>query len=428
LRETGRRVLLPGAHSWYRKRLRYIVARWGAETALWAINSWNDCSTPQEPQLGWLREMRDYVHSLTKGWRPLVYGSNFAREANAEMDYAQAGTALRSDRPNVTQECHFADRNEWFIPVLREQLWHGLARGKAAVMVWPHATVDRVGAWDTFRPVMDFMRQLPLLEGKWHPVQANATQAQSDTKPPYRTVIECGSYGDIPTWGVPATRDRFEIDPTKGDQWLMGFCPNLYGRNRTAWRRPPTFAFTLPGTGALILNFQEIGAGDQTLAATVDGKPVEPTVFKGGRRLLKGDECWVRFPLAAGPHEVRVDNAGADWLRMRKLYVAWDIATPAGLVQTIGRSNGDVGFLYVRNLTYSRVAQDVLGQKPQDLRDIRLAIDGLAKGARYAVRIVNTGSGEGRQQTLSTPADSQQLMVPLDRLAADAVIRFERKP
>jgi hypothetical protein len=113
---------------------------------------------------------------------------------------------------------------------------------------------------------------------------------------------------------------------------------------------------------------------------------------------------------------------------MRKLYVAWDIATPAGLVQTIGRSNGDVGFLYVRNLTYSRVAQDVLGQKPQNLRDIRLAIGGLAKGARYAVRTVNTESGEGRQQTLSTPADSQQLMVPLDRLAADAVIRFERKP
>jgi hypothetical protein len=70
------------AQSWYRKRLRYIVARWGAETALWAINSWNDCSTPFATQLAWLRGMRDEVHALTEGWRPLIYGSNFAREAN----------------------------------------------------------------------------------------------------------------------------------------------------------------------------------------------------------------------------------------------------------------------------------------------------------------------------------------------------------
>ncbi|MBT7162962.1 MAG: DUF5060 domain-containing protein [Victivallales bacterium] len=413
------------ARTWYRKRLRYIVARWGAETALWAINSWNDCSTPNEDQLSWLREMRDHVHALTKGWRPLVYGSNLVREANAEMDYAQAGAALRTDRPNVTQECHYTTASEWFRPVLRQQLWQGLAAGKAAVMVWPHVTVDRTNAWDTFRPVMELGQTLPLLEGTWGPVTVEVAAAETDGEPPYRTLIELGAYGDVPDWGHRATHGRFDIQPEQGDQWLTGYCRNLYGTSRKAWQRPPTLAFALPAPGALILDAQEIGGGTQILEATVDGTLAKKVTLAKGRRSLRDDERWIRIPLATGKHEVRLDNAGQDWLRLRKLYLAWDNPSAGRLVQVTGRTNGDVGFAYVRNLTHSRVAQEVLRQKPLELRNVSLRLKGLATGARYAIRVIDPETGEDRQK-LTVASSAVGLPITLDRLAVDAVIRFEK--
>ena len=413
------------ARTWYRKRLRYIVARWGAETALWAINSWNDCSTPSETHLAWLREMRDEVHALTKGWRPLVYGSNYAQRANAEMDYAQAGVTLRTDRPNVTQECHYTDNPQWFRPVLQQQLWQGLAAGKAAVMVWPHGTVDRAGAWDTFQPPMALARTLPLLTGTWGPMAVEITSAQTEAEPPYQTLVEFGAYGDVPSWGHRATHERFAIDPKQGDQWLTGFCSNLYGKNRETWRRPPTFALRLPGAGALILDAREIGGGTQILEATVDGTLAKTVTLTKGRRSLRDDERWIRIPLTKGTHEVRLDNAGDDWLRLRKLYLAWENPSAGRLVQVTGRTNGDVGFAYVRNLTHSRIAQEMLQQKPLGLRNVSLRLKGLSEDMRYTVQIIDPKTGRELQE-LTALASPSGLPITLDRLAADAVIRFEK--
>lgn len=417
----------PEARDWYRKRLRYIVARWGAETALWAIDSWNDCSDPQPAQLAWLREMRDEVHALTRGWRPLIYGSNYARAANTEMDYAQASNDPRNDRPNVTQECHYSEQTDWFVPVLREQLWQGLALGRAVTMVWPHVLVDKTNAWDTFRAPMEFAQTLPLLTGTWQSLPVTVGHAQAEGEPPYRSIIELSAYGDVPSWGQPATANRFEVRAEGGNQWLVGFCPNLYGKNRAAWRNPPTFVCTLPAPGALIADIDEIGGGTQVLSATVDGETTVTVSLPDGRRYPRPEERWARIPLPAGSHTVLLDNAGDDWLRLRKLYLAWDNPSADRLVQATGRTNGTVGFAYVRNLTHSRVAREVLRQQPLELYDVALSLAGLPEGSRYAVRLVDPGSGATIREFTAT-AGPDGLAIPLNRLATDLVLRFERQP
>jgi hypothetical protein len=292
-------------------------------------------------------------------------------------------------------------------------------------MVWPHVTVDRTNAWDTFRPVMELGQTLPLLEGTWGPVTVEVAAAETDGEPPYRTLIELGAYGDVPDWGHRATHGRFDIQPEQGDQWLTGYCRNLYGTSRKAWQRPPTLAFALPAPGALILDAQEIGGGTQILEATVDGTLAKKVTLAKGRRSLRDDERWIRIPLATGKHEVRLDNAGQDWLRLRKLYLAWDNPSAGRLVQVTGRTNGDVGFAYVRNLTHSRVAQEVLRQKPLELRNVSLRLKGLATGARYAMRVIDPKTGKDRQK-LTVASSAVGLPITLDRLAVDAVIRFEK--
>jgi hypothetical protein len=133
----------------YRNRLRYIVARWGYSTWLWAINSWNDEGEPTPEVRRWLIEMRDYVHDLVRGYRPIVYGSNL--RADDIMDCVQAGPGdLDLSKPNVAQELEFPRDRAWFAQVVRQTIWRDLARGSACDMVWPHTEVDELSAWDIF--------------------------------------------------------------------------------------------------------------------------------------------------------------------------------------------------------------------------------------------------------------------------------------
>ncbi len=467
----------------YRRRLRYIVARWGYSDALWAINSWNDCSEPGDAVLDWLGEMGDHVHSLAEGWRPLIYGSNYQRRANRLMDYAQGETGL--GRPAVVQECYFTEERHWFVPVLRDQLWDGLAGGKAAVMVWPHVTVDRLDAWQTFRPLTRFVADLPLNRGTWKPARVKVTSARvagegaastaaaapagqgatahggvsaapagrgtlptpampagdgaaragqdapaapDPAGPRLERVVELRAYGDVPAWGARATEWRFAIGLDTDQQWLQGFSPNLYGGSRPEWRNPPAFEVDLPAPGRLVVELDEIGGGTQQLVVTLDDKDLPPLRFEKGRRALSEAEKWVTVPLPAGKHRVTLDNRppGGDWLRLHTLYLAVSVESPAALIRARGMQSEGAGFLYLRNQTATRVYQQVLQGRPVTFADVRVLIEGVPAG-RYQAQVFDTHTG-AVIQTLVLSAGAGGLAVPLQVLNEDAAIKWRRLP
>jgi hypothetical protein len=189
----------PAARRAYRNRLRYILARWGYSTSLWAINSWNDESQAGPEVRDWLRGMRDFVHGMVRGYRPIIYGSNF--QADDLMDYAQAEGG--GAKPTVNQECEYTEEPDWFVPTLRREIWRGLARGLAAVMCWSHTTVDRLDAWRVFQPPLVFLDDLDPGRGQWRTATAEVVSA-GPLVGAARQIITIESAWNAPGWGERA--------------------------------------------------------------------------------------------------------------------------------------------------------------------------------------------------------------------------------
>ena len=418
------------ARQHYRNRLRYIMARWGYSTSLWAVNSWNDCSNPTPAALDWLREMRDHVHQLTDGYRPIVYGSNYRLEASAFMDYAQATPDAPRDRPQVMQECYYTDRAEDFAASLHDALWEGLAAGYAAVMVWPHVLVDQTDSWRVFEPVMRAAHGLPLNRGEWRRIQARVTGAEAGDREPHPRVYSVRPYGDVPNWAARATSNRFTIRADESTQWLEGACCNLYGdrEGRREWRNPPTFAVNFPGPARLLVELNEIGSGDQTLCVSVDGRETASVDLRGGRRSLEEDECWVAVPFDAGPHEIRVENGrpGADWISIRRYCFVVETERASDLVDLRGLRSDTHGFMYLSNQTASSLYRDVLGEPPALLSEVRVRVDGLTPG-HYDITMLNTQTGIA-EDSLAAESTDGTLDVKLAELRHDAALRFSRQP
>jgi hypothetical protein len=418
----------PEARRLYRNRLRYILARWGYSDSLWALDAWNNCQNPGPAELRWIREMRDQVHDLCRGWRPIIHGTNYRFAANQLSDYAQAERQLATDRPNVVQECYYTEDAAWFRPVLRRQLWEGLTQGLAAVMVWHHVLVEQTNAWRDFRPVMKTAAALPLHRGSWRPVQLTVTRADGvPPRAPY--LFEARAYGDVPEWGVRAPRNRFALDLSQRAQWLEGFGPTLYGDrpDRAGWRNPPTLVVDLPGPGRVLVETEEIGGGDQTLAISVDGAVAGQRTYTGGRRYIPEQDAWTEAPLAAGHHEIVVDNAqsGGDWLRLRRLVLALEGDRPEALVSAQGLTDGREGVVYLSNRSHDQLWETVTRQAPLTLRQVTLRLAGLEEGECQVCWVDPATGTRSPQATVACRDGAFEVSRP--ELGAEAALLFRRR-
>jgi len=421
----------PAAIAAYRKRLRYIIARWGYSPSLWVINAWNNYSITKPGVAGWVRTMRDYVHELCDSWRPIIYGTNYRYEAQTISDYAQAATRVPDDRPAVMQECYnLQEPIPQFQPALRDEIWRGLADGLAAIMVWPHAVVDKTGSWGVFNPPIRLAEGLPLTKPGWGPARVEIAHAEAPQGARLEQLTEIKPFGDVPFWGSKATRSRFAIDLNRTGQFLEGMSRSLYSgtnRVRKVWRNPPTFEVDMPQAGRIIAELYRYGAGHQLLTFKVDGKTVKQFKLQGktARDLLRS-EVWFEAPVPAGRHAVTVSNEGRDWINVRRYFFVFPLVSAAGMVSASGRANQDlaVGFAYLANRSAGQLYQELFKRKPCDLRDLAIRVAVRQEGT-YRVQVIDPVTGE-QTRAFAAEAAAGRLTFTLPRLSTSAVLRWEK--
>ncbi len=421
---------LAEARNIYRKRLRYILARWGYSDCLWAINSWNDMSNPDEIRVNWIKEMRDYVHSAVDGWRPIIYGSNFGYNSTEVTDYAQSGVELISTKPNVTQEGYHSQSDEWFKHTVLEQTWMGLTRGLGAWMVWPHEQVDRTKSWSVFRPTMEFAATQKLNQAGWMRATVNVSmirvdKANNDSDDELMEFVSLEAYGDIPEWGSRSSVNVFEVDlDSVGGQWLEGFSRTLYGKNHEKWRNPPTFIAHLPSPGFITVDFFEIGSGTSKIEIKVNGEQAVSHTFTGGRRYLNDEEGKVTVELPAGKVEIFLDITNGDWARIRTIYISWIMQIPTKLVKIDGQAHAEGGFLYLQNKTLNRIYLEVLKKNPVHLFDLQLNIKKLTQG-KYHVKQIDPETGDVIRDEM-VKAVNNALPITVPDIEKHTVLAFEK--
>lgn len=315
-----------------KNKYRYIIARWGYSSAIFAWELWNEVqftgsddrnwwtSGYIDEVVAWHDEMATYIKSIDPHEHPVT-----------TSDYYQLSTPLYElDSIDIVQE-HFYESptidvakkmirplmERFQKPVIagefgnisnqpdqdrlliRNGSWAGLMNGQSA-HAWWWDMIDPWGWYEDFKPLSIFAQGENL---------CNMNEL-SRAVPGNESILAeplMEGFNDVPVEGLHCyqTDDRFS-----GMAWLSAYLHAPWNPRKSN----PYFHVELPEDGQLILYVQKVSAASGSmLQITIDGSPVYNQSQPSG-----GENYQISVPITAGPHIVQVLNTGSDWIRISK--------------------------------------------------------------------------------------------------------------
>jgi hypothetical protein len=382
------------ALAFYRKRLRYTVARWGYSPQVLCWEFGNEfegwAGAKQEAVIAWHRQMAPvlaaldpYDHLISTSW-----WSKTGPEACwqiPELAIVQTHSYANNDF-NVALETHdycltqwngfqkphlfaeFGIRSHNFDPDadptgrgIHNTVWAAVASGCCgAPMPWWHENyIEPKNLYFHFQSIRNFMAGLPFGTARWRQVAVTVPAAiLSPARPSQRDVVARTRSG----FRKP-TAEVFRVSPeglVSNDAELLGL---LHGGGHRELVNPPTFEVAYPADGDFVLHIDKVSSSG-LLKVFVDGQLALEKPLPCGERCGKSWKyvtqwkLWesvydedVRVPVKAGAHRIRVENHGKDWVAVsryvftgcrtqeRQEVVCYALAAPSAAVVWI--QNGD---------------------------------------------------------------------------------------
>lgn len=351
----------PGpARTLFKRRLRYIVARYGAFTNVLAWELWNEQElTKVDIPLDWTREMAAYLHQIDPyhhlvttsfagtgdkaTWslpeidltQRHIYGDKGSLQDTVDA-YVQAARSTDGfHKPYLLAELGIA----WQGPDseydpdgrgtnLHNGLWAGALSGGfgGGCSWWWDSYVAPKNLWHTYRGLARFSETIDWPRRKFEPLAVRRPRFP-DTEPltwSDEHLPVAGEWGKASGKPIALNQD--------GD--LSGAIPGmLYGPAKHDLRVPTTLKVDVPHRCQFIVTIAEVSTAS-TLRISLNGKPAGDFPFDaapGGKNQISTTQQaqyhnWVaRFDqkcsidLPAGPHEIVLDNVAGDWMRIGAL-------------------------------------------------------------------------------------------------------------
>ena len=346
------------AKDFYKKRLRYIIARWGYSTSLLSLEFWNEVAAPKE----WVEEMANYIKEIDP-YRHLVTISLGSPPSADYRDfriwdldgidivqlhlYGYTGS-LRDHVPEIISDC-FTKVQRFRKPFLvgefgidsgkddkyydkagkgvnlHNGLWAAACSGSfgGAMNWWWDTYVEKKDLYYHYRALSNFVKTVAWSKGEWKRLES--------TPPIGKGAQALSAYSDV----VIRTKDEWrKVDTSEytiqNDGQIIGGLPNkyLYGTSKEDLRVTPTFIVNYPQAGKFIARVGTVSQGAQ-VSIFVDGEKVlsrdlpagEHVAGKEGRCEYKKEwDIWwchynedIAVDVSAGTHVIRLENTGPDW-------------------------------------------------------------------------------------------------------------------
>jgi hypothetical protein len=411
----------PQAKALFKRRLRYIVARWGYAPDLLAWELFNevdltdDYSQHRSAVITWHAEMAAELKRLDPNSHLVTTSLSGTTDADAPLwsidaidltqvhyyipggDQVGAQQALMNQfrrtfgKPTLIGEFCFTDaatarRLDPEGVYLHNALWASAfsgAYGGASIWWWDNY-IEPLNLYHRFAGIAAFIAGVDLEGYTWTP-----------TIP--RTKSAVGDLSLAPGFGFgQAPADHFEVLP-QGTSLppsadLGGF---LFGAIwNTDLRRPPVFAVDYSTAGRFEVLTADASGQDPTIEIWLDGskvldQPAQPATAYA-----------VNIP--AGRHQIRVDNQGTDWIRIER-YTFSDY-TPrlrAFALQTADRATG-----WVQNRDYNWQTLRQSG-RPTALNTGRLFIDAIGRDGQYHITWYSTDNAQIQNETTASAKDGR---------------------
>jgi hypothetical protein len=439
------------ARDLFRQRLRYIVARWGYSPDIfaWELIDEIDHTSNYDPQAAakWLNDTASYLKQLDQQGHLVTVGSaafDPLLASTPPLDFTTAQvyqrrpietsgdqttlvvSAVRSNletNPIPSLLTAFS-LNPWFEPTaedpqgvhFQDTLWASVLAGAggSAASDWWDTYIIPQGLQKYYAPLASFVTGVDWPNLNLQPAEAAliATDAAS-----YQPVRVSDFNRQFATGTVSAVVSH-TITSDGVFPAVSGLSSYLYGKvYNNQFSQAQIYEVTAP-----VNTYLEVGvrrASPQAsahLTVTVDGQSAIDLALS-----LDSKPVAVRVPLAAGSHEIILDNTGDDWLELDYLEIGQLLARARALTLRDSTAGVALAWLQHRDYTWDKVAA---GAERQPIL-LRYQLDKMLPGL-YSAEIWNPLTGAVVGQDLVRVHDDGLLSVdllPMDSMMALRVFR-----
>jgi hypothetical protein len=323
----------PKAIALTRAKYRYIIARWGYSPAIMAWELFNEVEstdgfkTDLNAVAKWHADMAAFFREQDP-YHHLITTSSWTTEPKLwpAMDYFQAHVyppdILSSianlddqqlDRPYFYGEIGLIDGVDRApAETIHRILWASLmSRSSGAAQYW---------SWDTVEP----SHLLAIFTAAHNFIEQSGILSRADLKPIdiLRQTADRGplTFGPALGW-ASSTQTHFHVLNDGKVDGIVGMSAYLQGIGKNHAMFPAaTFDVDYPAAGSFAVHVDQITANGAKLVVSIDGQiasTLDVAALPEGSRLKPNVDDTLSVEIPNGKHSIRLENVGADWIRIR---------------------------------------------------------------------------------------------------------------
>lgn len=410
-----------------KRKLRYIVARYGYSPHIMAWELWNEVqfsAAAQEDKwddvAAWHREMADFLRAQDAYDHLVTTSSEVPPAVFAPVDYYQRHAYPINLIPVLSAE-HFAGK-EWPIKpefvgefgpdntkdrpdewTLHSGLWAGLMSDVAgAAQYWEGDRVERDNYYFHFASASALLKQSGFVaQDKRQMVRR--VSAAIDT--PNRTDLKLSFSGG---W-TALVRSDFDLSNADDVAEFGKLSSYFQGENhRDMNPKSLQIKFNLPKPATLTLTLKQVAKAGANLRVTSGGVTTEyPFAATENDTTLNKE---IAIPAGAGPQMVTLENTGQDWIVLNNLSVPGAAPILSGYAKA--NDNWMIGWFYHRD--------NIEAATPQG-NSHGTALVSPMKPGNYRVTWWDTVAGKPLQ-TVMARADSKGLTLQIPSVTRDIAV------
>jgi len=447
------------ARKLFRQRLRYISARWGYATHVFAWEFWNEVDLSENyvsrPVRDWHVEMSRYLRKIDPNKR--LQSTSFANSEGdslvdtlPEMDFVQTHNYGASDIAAELSRYSFQKSARYEKPHfvgefglhwegkgnerdkdgahLVEGIWSAsLSQSAGTAMTWWwDSYVDPMDLWPRFAPFAKFAAKVDWSKRDFRKAEASFNFAKP--QPPHRFDIPL--QGTKGVWednvsNTPQTVTVKSDGAVSGNENLSG---NLHGNgNHPTWQNPVTFVVDSDARWLFSVVVSGVNDyGGAMLKISIDGERVLDREFfdddsSRGGTMNKFDGEYI-VPVPQGAHRIEVLNDGRDWINCRYRFIGYGRKSDPEL-RAFGVHDSREAVLWIQNDTTSYRARND-GVRPEPAKDALLTLRGMPDG-NYSAEFWNTLTGAVEESAVRSK--DGKLTLPLPTIESNLGVRLHRK-
>lgn len=398
------------AKEFFKRRLDYIIARWGYAPNLFAWEIFNEVdhthnyNQNRQNVIQWLIEIAQYIRSkdlygriITTSFaneflEPMIWSNNLfdiiqIHHYNTTADIQTALVELTKlylsdyNKPTAIGEYDFLELGYWasindpFGINFHNTLWSSIMSGAyltAMTWSWDNYIAMR-GLFHHFKPIGEFLSSVNFLNKNFTPITPITFTSQK------ADFVVAPAF---PLWGLSPANNFYVTHFGLINPNSINLSKFLYGTVfNPEFRNPPTFN----------VSYDELGEFKVVAGNSIGISPRLQIWLNGIRRLdqIVNPNATYSISVPAGEHQIFVDNQGIDWMRVAE-YVFSNFAV-AIRCYALWSENEILGWVQNRNFNW-RYIRDI-GNLPQPISDGQIFIPNVSPNSIYRVEWFNTWTG-----------------------------------